>query len=113
MARNLALWAVIALVLMLVFQNFTPRHVSRAVDYSDGNLVVSTSNEALRGWLLDKYGDVLAELANLASGENVRLVVQVAQTVPAGDTPVESSAGPVAPPIAVMPSRAIRIGWWA
>ncbi len=68
----------------------------RAVDYSDGNLVVSTSNEALRGWLLDKYGDVLAELANLASGENVRLVVQVAQTVPAGDTPVESSAGPVA-----------------
>jgi len=35
MARNLALWAVIALVLMLVFQNFTPRHVSRAVDYSD------------------------------------------------------------------------------
>ncbi len=36
MARNLALWAVIALVLMLVFQNFTPRHgVSRALDYSD------------------------------------------------------------------------------
>ena len=36
MARNLALWAVIALVLMLVFQNFTPRHgVSRSVDYSD------------------------------------------------------------------------------
>jgi cell division protease FtsH len=36
MARNLALWAVIALVLMLVFQNFTPRHgVSRGVDYSD------------------------------------------------------------------------------
>ena len=35
MARNLALWAVIALVLMLVFQNFTPKHVSRGVDYSD------------------------------------------------------------------------------
>ena len=36
MARNLALWGVIALVLMLVFQNFTPRHgVSRAVGYSD------------------------------------------------------------------------------
>jgi cell division protease FtsH len=36
MARNLALWGVIALVLMLVFQNFTPRHgVSRAVSYSD------------------------------------------------------------------------------
>jgi cell division protease FtsH len=36
MARNLALWAVIALVLMLVFQNFTPRTgVSRQLDYSD------------------------------------------------------------------------------
>jgi cell division protease FtsH len=36
MARNLALWGVIALVLMLVFQNFTPRRgVSRAVSYSD------------------------------------------------------------------------------
>ncbi len=36
MARNLVLWIVIALVLMLVFQNFTPRHgASRAIDYSD------------------------------------------------------------------------------
>ena len=36
MARNLVLWIVIALVLMLVFQNFTPRHgASRPVDYSD------------------------------------------------------------------------------
>ncbi|MCC7478182.1 chromosomal replication initiator protein DnaA [bacterium] len=57
----------------------------RAVDYSDSTLTLSTSNEALRGWLLDKYGDVLSELANLASGENVKLVVQVAQAVPVGD----------------------------
>ncbi|MGR8918831.1 MAG: ATP-dependent zinc metalloprotease FtsH [Gammaproteobacteria bacterium] len=36
MARNLVLWIVIALVLMLVFQNFTPRHgASRPIDYSD------------------------------------------------------------------------------
>ncbi|MSR15730.1 MAG: ATP-dependent zinc metalloprotease FtsH [Gammaproteobacteria bacterium] len=36
MARNLALWAVIALVLMAVFKNFTPnRGVSRPLDYSD------------------------------------------------------------------------------
>ncbi len=36
MARNLALWAVIALVLMLVFQNFAPHHgVTRPLDYSD------------------------------------------------------------------------------
>jgi cell division protease FtsH len=36
MARNLVLWVVIAIVLMLVFQNFTPRHgVSKALDYSD------------------------------------------------------------------------------
>ena len=36
MARNLVLWIVIALVLMLVFQNFTPRHgASRSLDYSD------------------------------------------------------------------------------
>ena len=36
MARNLVLWIVIALVLMLVFQNFTPRHgTARPIDYSD------------------------------------------------------------------------------
>ncbi len=36
MVRNLILWVVIALVLMLVFQNFTPRHAaSKALDYSD------------------------------------------------------------------------------
>ena len=36
MARNLVLWAVIAMVLMLVFQNFTLRHdVPKALDYSD------------------------------------------------------------------------------
>ena len=36
MARNLVLWIVIALVLMLVFQNFTPRHgAARQLDYSD------------------------------------------------------------------------------
>lgn len=36
MARNLVLWIVIALVLMLVFQNFTPRHgATRQLDYSD------------------------------------------------------------------------------
>ena len=36
MARNLVLWIVIALVLMLVFQNFTPRHgAARPLDYSD------------------------------------------------------------------------------
>jgi cell division protease FtsH len=36
MARNLVLWVVIALVLMLVFQNFTPKHgAARPIDYSD------------------------------------------------------------------------------
>ncbi len=36
MARNLVLWIVIALVLMLVFQNFTPRTgASQPIDYSD------------------------------------------------------------------------------
>ena len=36
MARNLMLWVVIALVLMLVFQNFTPHHgQAKALDYSD------------------------------------------------------------------------------
>ena len=36
MARNMVLWVVIALVLMLVFQNLTPKHgSSRALDYSD------------------------------------------------------------------------------
>ena len=36
MARNFLLWAVIALVLMLVFQSFTPQEgVSKTLDYSD------------------------------------------------------------------------------
>jgi cell division protease FtsH len=52
MARNLALWAVIALVLMLVFQNFTPRHnVSRSVDYSD--FVASVKSGQVTKALLD------------------------------------------------------------
>ena len=52
MARNLALWAVIALVLMLVFQNFTPRHgVSRPLDYSD--FVASVKNGQVTKATLD------------------------------------------------------------
>ncbi|MFT4584883.1 MAG: cell division protease FtsH [Gammaproteobacteria bacterium] len=36
MARNMVLWVVIALVLMLVFQNFTPKHAtSQELEYSD------------------------------------------------------------------------------
>lgn len=36
MARNMVLWVVIALVLMLVFQNFTPKHgTSQELEYSD------------------------------------------------------------------------------
>ena len=36
MARNFLLWAVIALVLMMVFQNFSPQNnTSRSLDYSD------------------------------------------------------------------------------
>ena len=36
MARNMVLWVVIALVLMLVFQNFTPKHgAAQELEYSD------------------------------------------------------------------------------
>jgi len=36
MARNMILWVVIALVLMLVFQNFTPKHgTTQELEYSD------------------------------------------------------------------------------
>lgn len=36
MARNMILWVVIALVLMLVFQNFTPKHgATQELEYSD------------------------------------------------------------------------------
>ena len=36
MARNMILWVVIALVLMLVFQNFTPKHgTAQELEYSD------------------------------------------------------------------------------
>ncbi|MBI2800544.1 MAG: ATP-dependent zinc metalloprotease FtsH [Gammaproteobacteria bacterium] len=52
MARNLALWAVIALVLMLVFQNFTPRHgVARPIDYSD--FIASVKNGQVAKATLD------------------------------------------------------------
>ncbi len=52
MARNLALWGVIALVLMLVFQNFTPRAgATRAVGYSD--FVSSVKSGQVSRTLLD------------------------------------------------------------
>jgi chromosomal replication initiator protein len=66
----------------------------RAVSLEDDVLTLTTTNEALRGWLLDQYGDVLSELANLASGNPVRVLVQVdphAVLIESGNQPLEAS----------------------
>ena len=59
-------------------------------------LRLAISNEVLRGWLLDQYGELLTELAVLICGEPVSVLVEVGVTaavapaggaVPAGDDP--------------------------
>jgi chromosomal replication initiator protein len=62
-------------------------------------LTLSISNEVLRGWLLDQYGELLSELAGLVVGSSVRVDVLVAAVEPALATPVsgEGQYGPGGP----------------
>ncbi len=50
-------------------------------------LTLSISNEVLRGWLLDQYGDLLSELAGLVVGSAVRVDVLVAEKEPVAAAP--------------------------
>jgi chromosomal replication initiator protein len=63
-----------------------------AVSLDNGTLRLSISNEVLRGWLIDQYGDLLRELAELVVGSpiNVEIVVAVAA---GGATPPQAGAG--------------------
>src|SRR5205823_5427787 len=49
----------------------------KALSCEDGVLLLTTSNEVLRGWLLDQFSDLLSELAQLAAGVPLRVEVAV------------------------------------
>lgn len=60
-------------------------------------LTLSTSNDVLRGWLVDQYAELLNELATLIVGSAVRVDVQVAVPVAAGGVgdPAPGPAHPI------------------
>jgi chromosomal replication initiator protein len=49
----------------------------RVVDLDEQRLVLSTTNDLLRGWLLDQYGELVADVASMALGHQVELQVVV------------------------------------
>lgn len=49
----------------------------QAVSLSSESLTLSISNEVLRGWLLDQYGELLTELAALITDSNLQVEVVV------------------------------------
>ncbi len=49
----------------------------KAVSLSSDTLVLSISNEVLRGWLLDQYADLLSELASLVADSPLQLQIVV------------------------------------
>jgi chromosomal replication initiator protein len=53
----------------------------RAISLDDSSLVISTSNEVLRGWLMDQYAELLTELAELVVGHKIAVLVEVAAHV--------------------------------
>ena len=82
-------------------------------------LRLAISNEVLRGWLLDQYSELLAELAGLVCGEPVKVQVEVgvaapvAQPVNAGSVANPEQPGvvgeirPGEPPAVVQPERVV------
>jgi chromosomal replication initiator protein len=58
-------------------------------------LTLAISNEVLRGWLIDQYGELLTELATLILGEPVRVQVEVQ---PAGASLSEDEAASAGQP---------------
>jgi chromosomal replication initiator protein len=71
-----------------------------------GRLSLGISNEVLRGWLIDQYGELLAELAELVCGTPVLVEVAVR---PTGAVPDDSpGAADAAPQLSVMDAAAER-----
>lgn len=54
----------------------------KARDFDGATLTLTTTNEVLRGWLLDQYGELLAELAELICTRPVQVAIEV-ETPPA------------------------------
>src|SRR5688500_18120977 len=54
----------------------------KARDFDGQTLTLTTSNEVLRGWLLDQYGELLAELAELICGRPVAVAIEVEEPEP-------------------------------
>lgn len=76
-----------------------------AIDYVSAagadptKLRLGISNEVLRGWLIDQYGDLLGELAGLICGESVDVTVEVNAAAAQIAINAETAAGgPVAEP---------------
>jgi chromosomal replication initiator protein len=80
----------------------------RSLDYQPGNdsvpgkLTLAISNEVLRGWLLDQYGELLKELAGLVCDGPVELTIEVSEgsvddsaDVPAAAEAIETPPPPV------------------
>lgn len=80
----------------------------KAVDYEEGGetspakLVLSVSNEVLRGWLLEQYGELLTELAGLVCDGAVEVKVEVSgeagvdatvEVFPGGDARSQATPG--------------------
>ncbi len=75
-----------------------------------GELTLSISNEVLRGWLLDQYGELLAELAGLVCGGPVRLAVEVAAPGALDSPAAEPAPGlGAAPATAAEPEAAVEL----
>jgi chromosomal replication initiator protein len=75
------------LIRPLTAVDFTPAH-------GDGTaaLTLGISNEVLRGWLLDQYGDLLGELAQLICGQPVMLSIEVVVGALVGGAPAGTAA---------------------
>jgi chromosomal replication initiator protein len=74
-------------------------------DYDGATLTLTTTNEVLRGWLLDQYGELLSELAELICGKPVRLEVEV-ETPPAEIA--ASMSAPTIPGLSAPPAERAR-----
>jgi len=80
-----------------------------AIDYTtndsdDTRLRLGISNEVLRGWLIDQYGDLLSELAQLIVGGEVAVEIEVSAAAAAqlADT---TERGGETRPLEVVPPR--------
>jgi len=79
----------------LLIRPLTAIDYSAAAQGSNPSLRLGISNEVLRGWLVDQYGDLLSELAGLICGEPVEVTVEInATAVPLDEPAVLAEAAP-------------------